>query len=228
MTDLDMSRRVKDQLPTVLLTMLSIVQALALELMWEHVTHSPSLYETDLAALLEWLQVAGTFVGVLLVWLIYASMVMRFRWIPTTGDLVFPFFVGVLEFLLVELLGVALLGPWLMVFATVFGLMTWASQASFKRARQDPENATFFANTAPATARDFFGAGAVVAMLYAVGLGVWAKPEIIWLGLFAVVVLLVAVVYQFYLSSRFWRRSVFGDGESTNPSSGDGTDGEAG
>ena len=90
------------------------------------------------------------------------------------------------------------------------------------------ENATFFANTAPATARDFFGAGAVVAMLYAVGLGVWAKPEIIWLGLFAVVVLLVAVVYQFYLSSRFWRRSVFGDGESTNPSSGDGTDGEAG
>ena len=37
--------RATDQFPMVLLTLLSIVQALALELLWDHLRNRPDLYE---------------------------------------------------------------------------------------------------------------------------------------------------------------------------------------
>lgn len=209
MADNDMRRRVKDQLPTVLLTMLSIVQALALELLWDHLTHTPGLSALTFETLLAWLQISATFVGVLLVWLIYASTVMRFRWVPTNGDLVFPLFVGMLEFLLVELLGVALLGPWLITFALVFGLMTWSSQATYRRARQDSDNAAFFANTPRATFKDFIWSGAVVVVLAALGLALWLSGHTGWFAAVSVAAVLSVLLYQLYLSAVFWRRSVF-------------------
>jgi len=83
-------KRVKDHLPTVLLTLLSIVQAFSLELMWAHVTSHEDLYQLTFVVMLSWLQILATFLGVLVIWLIYASLVLRFRWVPTTSDSVFP------------------------------------------------------------------------------------------------------------------------------------------
>ena len=211
MSNRDMGTRVKDQLPTVLLTLLSIVQALALELQWEHLTSTPELYALSPAAALEWLQMIATFMGVLLVWLIYSSMVMRFRWVPTTGDLVFPFFVGLLEFLLIELLGAHLLGPWLVTFAVVFALMTWSSQATYKRARGDVDNESFFGSTAPATTRDYLWSGSVVVILAVSGAIVWASSDIGMFAFISVLVVIGALAYQTRLTAMFWKRSVFND-----------------
>ena len=47
--------RAKKRFPTVLLTLLSIVQALALEFLWDHSRHRPELYEATATALLGWL-----------------------------------------------------------------------------------------------------------------------------------------------------------------------------
>jgi hypothetical protein len=83
--------RAKKRFPTVLLTLLSIVQALALEFLWGHSRHRPELYEATSGALIGWLQIAATLNVIILIWLAYASMVMRFRWTPTTADSVWPF-----------------------------------------------------------------------------------------------------------------------------------------
>jgi hypothetical protein len=71
--------RAKEQLPAVLLTLVSIVQALSLELLWSAVRERESLDAGDFAALVEWVQVTATFLGVLVIWVIHASQVMRFR-----------------------------------------------------------------------------------------------------------------------------------------------------
>jgi hypothetical protein len=47
----------------VLLTLLSIVQALALELLWSHVRESVYLFDMSWTALLTWIQVGTTFLG---------------------------------------------------------------------------------------------------------------------------------------------------------------------
>ena len=212
-----LSNRVKDQLPTVLLTLLSIVQALALELLWGHASTQASLFEgTTLTLWLEWLQLVATFIGVLLVWLIYSSMVMRFRWVPTTGDLVFPFLVGILEFLMIELLGSHVLGPWLVVLGVIFAIMTWASQMTYRRARLDPENSDFFGNTPPASAKDFLMAGIVVLMLVGTGIVIWALAHQGWFAIIAILGAIGALLMQMYLTDLFWRRSVFGNSPSQN------------
>lgn len=70
--DNQVTRRAKAHFPTVLLTLLSIVQALALELMWSHLAENAYLYAWTPVAVLGWLQLATTLLGVLLIWLIYA------------------------------------------------------------------------------------------------------------------------------------------------------------
>ena len=99
-----MRDRAKEHFPMVLLTLLSIVQALALELLWSHVVEADYLYESPLDALVTWIQIAATFTGLILIWVVYASNTMRFRWVPVTVDSVYPFIIGVLEFMLVETL----------------------------------------------------------------------------------------------------------------------------
>ena len=64
MADNQISRRAKANLPTVLLTLLSIVQALALELMWTHLGEQPYLYTWSFIAFLSWLQIGATFLGI--------------------------------------------------------------------------------------------------------------------------------------------------------------------
>ena len=78
--------RAKDRFPTVLLTLLSIVQALGLELLWEQARHRPELYEPGSLAIVGWLQITATLTVIILIWLAYAGMVLRFRWTPTTAD----------------------------------------------------------------------------------------------------------------------------------------------
>lgn len=72
-----MRDRAKEHFPMVLLTLLSIVQALALELLWSHVRGNDYLFEPSLVAALSWIQIAATFLGLVLIWVVYASNAMR-------------------------------------------------------------------------------------------------------------------------------------------------------
>lgn len=200
--------RVKEHLPTVLLTLLSIVQALALELLWGHLQTADVLYRPGLPAVLWWSQVAATFLGIIVIWVVYASSAMRFRWVPTLADSVYPFVVGAAEFLLVATLGPEHLGVWFLTMAFVFATMNWVSHDTLRRARRDPENAEFFDHRRPATWRDFRVAMVTVAGLGTAGVGflVWPAHWLaVVLAMLAINALLAA---QLYAQARFWDRSV--------------------
>ena len=87
----EIRNRARANLPTVLLTLLSIVQALALEFLWAFLKDTPELLAFSWLNMRVWVQVAATLIGLILIWIVYASHVMRFRWVPTTTDSVYPF-----------------------------------------------------------------------------------------------------------------------------------------
>ena len=203
-----MRDRAKEHFPTVLLTLLSIVQALALELLWSHLHEVDYLSELSWIAILSWVQIAATFLGIILIWVVYVSNVMRFRWVPATSESVFPFLIGLVEFMLIETLGPGDIGLWLTLLALVFALMNWVSWASMRRARLDAENDAFFSTLAPATLRDFYPAIAIVVGLASAGVYMLISGD---RGLVAMLALLAAngvLVWQFRDAARYWELAV--------------------
>lgn len=203
--------RVKEHFPTVLLTLLSIVQALALELLWAHIHEVDYLYESSWVAMLSWVQISATLIGLILVWVIYASNVMRFRWVPTTGDSVIPFAIGLLEFLLVETLGLENLGMWLLYLAMVFIVMNIVAHITFRKARLDGDNAAYFDAVKPAKIRDFYAdilsiSGLALASVYFLMSG-----NVTWPALTILVLTNIMLAWQFYKTSQFWELSIAAD-----------------
>ena len=203
-----MRERAKEHLPMVLLTLLSIVQALAIELLWSQVRESTHLFDLNWGAFLSWIQVITTCLGIVVIWVVYASTAMRFRWVPTTSDSVYPFVVGIFEFIQIELLAPQYMGRWFICLAAIIALMTWVSHAKMRRARHDEENAKFFAKFAPATVRDFYAVIGLCGVLCGVGIYLMASGNRGWPALIAVTSALLIVVYQLAIAARFWNASV--------------------
>jgi len=201
-------------MPSVLLTLLSILQALALELLWAHVNEHEYLYEASWLALLGWVQIAATLVGVFLIWLLYSSMVMRFRWVPMTSDSLYPFIIGILQFVLIAALGPDRLGWWFVGLGVLFGATSAALQMVLRRARLDGENDEWFARIAPATWRDFYPVMGVVGMLTMIGIALGVTGHQGPLALLALLAANAVLLYQMYLNHMFWKRSMtLPDGE---------------
>lgn len=203
-----MRERAKDSFPTVLLTLLSIVQALALELLWSHIMNTAYLFEMTWLAAISWVQITATFLGLVLIWVVYASNVMRFRWTPVTSDSVYPFVIGLIEFAHIASLDADEISNWLLLMALIFSTMTWVSHTNMKRARRDPDNASFFANRQPATLRDFYVTIAITLALITTGIifrGNDAPGAGTMIVLLATNALLIA---QFYSVARFWEQSM--------------------
>lgn len=192
----------------VLLTLLSIVQALALELLWAQVHELPYLFAMTWTALLTWMQIGASFVGIIVIWLAYASIAIRFRWVPATSDSVYPFIIGVLEFVLVETLRPDYMGWWFVCLALIFALMTWVAHSTMRRARRDGENAEFFERFKPATMRDFYPAWIIVIGLAAAGIYLtWSGHR----GVFALLAVAAAfgvLLRQLFSVARAWQLSI--------------------
>ncbi len=204
----EVAQRAKDHLPAVLLTLLSIVQALALELLWGHIMETQALYQLSFISVLSWLQVLTTLFGIFLIWLIYSSIVMRFRWVPSTRDSLLPFVVGLVEFALIANLGPQSLGPWFVILAVTFALVAWIGQVTMRRARLDGENEEYFRDIAPATWRDHLPALATVCLLLLLGGTFWLSSHQGWFAMLAVSIALAVLLVQLWLSDVFWQRSV--------------------
>jgi hypothetical protein len=202
--------RATDLFPSVLLTVLSMIQALALELLWTRLRESPYLWSGGWDALLGWSQVAAMLLGFLVVWLFYVSTVMRFRWLPSLQDSVVPFGIGILEFTLIDLMGPDSLGPWFYVLALVFAASTWASHAISRRARQDPANWEFFDSVQPATIRDFVPSISAIGGLGLLGLVLHISGSQGWLAFGSILVAVAALAYQIEVTRRYWDRSISG------------------
>lgn len=198
--------RAKEHFPSVLVTLISIFQALALELLWARVRDSPQLFEGGLEAWIGWAQALVVLLGVLVIWITYTSLVMRFRWVPRVPDMVAPFGIGLLEFALISLMGPTSTPAWLVVFAATYAATMVATHVLYRRARAEPENAEYFEQVEPATWRDFRAEAALLLILIA------ASPVSAWMGgwgLFELCVFVamgIALLRQLELSRRFWNR----------------------
>lgn len=207
----EIRERARANLPTVLLTLLSIVQALALEFLWTFTRDNPQVWEMTWISLLTWLQLAASFLGLVLIWVVYASHVMRLRWVPTTTDSIYPFAIGLLEFVLIELLGAEHFGGWMISYAAIFALMVWISHRTMRRARLDGQNEQFFNNLQPAEPKDFYGAIAGVIVMATFGAYVAATNNTGVVALIGILATALIALYQFRMAAYFWERSLSDD-----------------
>lgn len=197
--------RAQANFPTVLLTLISIIQALALELMWSKIVESEWLWAFDMSALIGWGMILVTLLGILQIWVMYSTMVMGFVWQPYLRDSIVPFIIGIQEFMMVSLIGEEFNTLWLYVLGSIFISGNWVSHSSFRRARQDPENDDFFGKMKPATLRDFWPAMTIVISLSVFGIAIDITQNQSWLPLTALVFANAVLVFQTFSFRRLWR-----------------------
>lgn len=200
--------RAVEQFPAVLITLLSIIQALALEFLWNHLHQRPDLYESGWPAVAGWLQIAATFNGLILVWLVYVGTVMRFRWTPTTGDFVLPFFVGLIEFLMIDLMGPENIGRWFVVLAIIFAAMALGNHRTMRRARGDPANKEFFETVTPATLSDFLPQAIRIFAMTLIGTWLWQSDNHGWFAMFALLASVLMLSYETFNAAKFWNQTL--------------------
>ena len=203
-----MRDRAKDMFPTVLLTLLSIVQALALEFLWDHTRNRTELLELSVSVIPGWMQIAATFSVIIIIWLMYAGMLMRFRWTPTTADSVFPFLVGLIQFLMIDIMGEELFALWVIVVALTFGSLVFIDHRAMKRARRDKANREFFDQYAPATFKDFMPQIIMVVTLLLVGVWIGLTGYEGWFNIVVLVLIFFGLGYETYKTAFFWKVSM--------------------
>ena len=200
--------RARKQFPAVLLTLLSIVQAIALESLWNKLVSHPDLFAPTLQALQIWLQFTISLGVIILLWLTYVGLTLRFRWTPAFSDSVLPFLIGLVEFLLIELIEPGKLGLWMLTLAVVAVLSITIDFRLMRRARQDPDNSEFFDSVLPATWRDFISQ--VLAVAFAISAGLWliVDETHTWFSVLTLLVALAAVLQNAFLQASYWRKTI--------------------
>jgi len=205
--------RAKELLPSIVLTILSMIQALALELFWSKIEESEYLWHAGTAALIGWLQLTVILVGMLLVWVFYVSFVLRFSWLPSVEDALLPFLIGLLEFAMIDLMGPGYLHIWFVLLGAVFGVATAASHLTLRQARRDPENDYFFTKVDPASWRDYRSSVVVVAVLCTFGLLLHVFDESPGLVVITLLLALLALCHRFLVARSYWMHSMLPEAE---------------
>ena len=196
--------RARELLPTVVITVLSMIQALALELYWTRFGESDYLWQWGWDATIGWVQLAVMLLGILQIWLFYVSLVLRFSWLPTMEDTLTPFIIGLLEFAMIDLMGSDHLGAWFLMLAAVFSVSIGASHLVFRRARRDPLNNYCFSQMGSASWRDYLMSFVVVAILIIVGAALWLSGHVGVFALAGLLFALAALSYQLVSIHRYW------------------------
>lgn len=201
-------KRAKDLLPAIIVTVLSMIQALALELYWTRIQGADFLWLGGWDAIVGWLQLVVMLLGIVQIWLMYVSTMLRFSWLPSMQDTVTPFAIGLLEFSMIDLMGPETLGLWFMILAMVFGVSIWAAHMIHRQARKDPSNSYFFEHIPSAGWRDFKTSFALVSVLLVLGIILWIQGEAGFLAMAGLLFAIVAIMRQLYLSHHYWMHSL--------------------
>lgn len=200
--------RARELLPTVLVTLVSIVQALALEAVWTQARESAHLFAGGLDAWVGWLQVAAVLQGIVVVWLLYTGMVMRFSWVPSTRDSVAPFVLGGLELVVIELMRPGLLPYWFYVLAAVFAVSSWVSASMLTAGMRDPANAQVVEAFREPGGLESLVTLAFVASIAGLGGVVHRLGPGGWTALVCVALANAILAGQGWIIHRYWRRWV--------------------
>ncbi len=213
--------RAKELSPTLVLTLLSIVQALALEVLWSTVKESPFLWAGDMRAAIGWAQVGIAFQGIVVLWVAYVGLTVRFVWVPRVHDVVVPFMLGIPEFVLASVLDTHWLPAWLLVLAVLFIVATVTNATIFSAAAQLEDNREHFesARQDPAAfgVMALYGPLALFVSMIAVAAGLVAifggdSP----VALAALVLTNLVLVMQFLQIRLYWNRALFSSEAANN------------
>lgn len=192
----------------MLMTLLSIIQAISLELAWERLRESDFLWAGGVAAAIGWLQGASIFLGIILVWVFYMNAVMRFTWLPAVRDSITPFLIGLLEFSMIELMGPGHVGPWLLCMGTVFAFSTFTANDIYGRARRDPENADYFAAENAEHNYDIVVSYSSAGLVAGFGVAIALAGEVAWLAITALVLTIGVQGVQLGILRHFWETAM--------------------
>ena len=158
--------------------------------------------------MLTWVQLLVTLMGIVQIWLMYVSLVLRFVWLPSIWDTVIPFGIGLLEFLLISMMGVEQLGEWLLVMAALFALATVAMHTAHARARSDAENSYFFRHIDKASWRDYRETAIGVTAMAVIGGYLLVHGYQAFVALFGLLLAGSLLGLQTFLTRRYWMHTL--------------------
>ncbi len=131
----------KDMFPTIYLTMISMIQALALEVLWSAVSEREYLRAWNSEAVIGWLQVAAMALLLFYIWNAFATTVIRYRWVFSTRDSAVPFVAGIAQFSLIGLIQPGTVHVWFYVFAATMVFFVWFIWRAVRSILSEPDNA---------------------------------------------------------------------------------------
>jgi hypothetical protein len=170
---------------------------------------SEFLWQWGWTAVIGWLQIAVMLEGILLIWVLYVSFVLRFSWLPSLEDTLLPFLIGLFEFAMIDLTEPALVGPWMMLLALIFALAVVGSHTTMRRAEQDPANAYFFTQLFTSRGwRSYIHSGASITGLMLIGLLLWLSNPAPWIVFIALLMALGAMFFQYLQARMYWLHSL--------------------
>ena len=213
----ELHKRVRSNVPAAVLTLLGIVQALALEQLWTHVLNTDVLYTLTWQTFTTWTQIVTTLIAIILVWLVYAVNVTRFLWLPSVYEFILPFWVGFVQVLVIQVLTPTDIGFWFILMGGLFGTMIWIAQSTLRKARLDGSNESFFATISAATWSDFLPAIAVIGLILTFGLYAANFKTGHLVNLSMLLILLSFAYIQFRALTMGWQRSMSPDDNSSPP-----------
>jgi hypothetical protein len=200
----DTLKRARELLPAIIITVLSMIQALALELFWSRFQDADYLWLGGPAALIGWLQFGLLLLGIVEIWLLYVSLMLRFSWIPSMADTTVPFAIGLLEFAMIDLMGPDTIAPWFVILGLLFGIALTTTRLSLRKARRDPANSWFFSHIPPANWRDHLADSTVVVALLLLGALLWWLEPTTWLTVGSLFYAVLVMAWQLVVTHRYW------------------------
>ena len=201
--------RSKENLPSVVLTLLSIIQALAFTAFWEKaLSHLQQYPEMSFQGVVGWGQVVATFFAILIIWLMYVMEVIRFRWQPDVVDLMAPFLIGVLELSFIYNLSMDSVGLWFCCCAILQIALHFHQHRMAVRARLDEDNAEFFSLVSKATRKFHLTSVGINIVLFSIGIWFSYSEQIIWVISVVISMIIALQSRLIYSLSRGWNFSM--------------------
>ena len=198
----------------MLLTLLSILQAIALDMLWSKSIAQMGPIELTPLYITAVLQALATLLILIMVWTSFVSLLMRFVWIPSMLDTALPFLVGILQFALIEHARPDRLGEWFILQSALILVITYVTHIYYKKARLDPENSEFFKSLSPATWRDMIPEFVWAFVAFVVGMAILMLDIDGWLKCATIVVVVSALAHFVIQQNKFWIKSFQSEGET--------------
>lgn len=201
--------RAKEHLPSVVLTLLSIIQALALAAFWEQaISHFHQYPEVSLQGIVGWTQLVATFLTILTVWLTYVGFVIQFTWQPDLTDILAPFIIGVLELSFIQNLSLDSVGPWFCLGAVLNLSMFFLAHRMSVRARLDGDNTEFYSQVSKATWKDHLIGVSISLVFFTIGIWFSYSLQITWITFLAISIFIILRVRVILTANRIWKISM--------------------